>query len=229
MGSWWPGWRRSELCSYERGAGRAHADSSCPAMLMASAPESTQGHHRGCQYFRVTGIFNKLAFISSFPQCLKLLLFASNHGAGKLNRPHWFDYPFFTCWQVSASKPMFPNAVDLNPQWICCWFPAPAGQLKSFFRSPLREWLLNQWLVWGCLWVTLRPFPPSCVHHPTSAFTTLSQCSQPCPPTTPEVHSCLRMLFENQMKSFSIVGPHCSHINIDDRADGAFSSIHESD
>lgn len=86
------------------------------------------------------------------------------------------------CRHVSSSKLMFPNSVDINLQWICCWFPATAGQLKSFCRSPLPKWLLINGYC-EIVWVTGLS-PPSCMHHPTSAFTAFSQCSQPCPPTT---------------------------------------------
>lgn len=60
--------------------------------------------------------FQQIGFYFFFSSVLKLLLFASNHGAEKLNRAHWFDYPFFMCQRVSSSKLMFPNSVDINLQ-----------------------------------------------------------------------------------------------------------------
>lgn len=80
-------------------------------------------------------------------------------------------------------SPCFPSSWSkspLNLSLVSCH----AGQLKSFCRSPLPEWSLSQWILWICSWATFRPFPPSCMHRPTSPFTALSQCSQPCPPTT---------------------------------------------
>jgi len=46
------------------------------------------------------------------------MLFPWNHWVGKLNRSHRIDYPFWMCWYVSTSKPIFNNPVHLNLQWI---------------------------------------------------------------------------------------------------------------
>lgn len=144
-----------------------------------------------------------------------------------LTGPHWFDYLFFVCQHVSTSKPMFPNPVDLNLQWICCWFSATDHQLKSFCRSPLSKGLLNQWILWICYGSHTGLFLPHmrlshfCIHCPRPMFSTSSSHN---PQKSTLVWGCCS---KSQMKNFSIVGPHWGYINIGSRADGAVTSVHK--
>lgn len=144
-------------------AGRAHADTAVQPCWWP-VPLRVNVHRRGCQYFPVNGIFNKAAFILLFLSAKNCCNLPLTMGPKKLNRLHWFDYPFFMCQHVSTSTPMFPNPVDLNLQWICCWFSATVCQLKSFCRSPLSKELLNQWISKICLRVMHRPLSPLCMH-----------------------------------------------------------------
>jgi len=211
MGSWWPGWSRLELCSYVRGGRQSWQQLSSHAV--ASAPESWCASQR-MSVFLLTGIFNKLAFISSFPQCLKLLLFASNHGAGKLNRPHWFDYPFFICWHISASWSKSP--VNLLLVSCHCWSAEVILQKST-------SWMVIKSMDIVRLFLSHTQVFPSLLHAPSHFCIHSSQAVFSVLPSHNPQKSTLGWghRLKNQMKSFSILGPHCSHIHIDGRADGA--------
>jgi len=167
--------------------------------------------------------FQQIGFYC-IPQCKNLMLFASNHGVGKLNRSHMIDYPFFMCWHVSNSQPMFNNPVHLNLQWISycfstmlfCW---------SHFAEVHFLMIIKTMNVVKLFMIYTQAFPSLIhVHLHLQLLASVLNLSLPQPT---DVHTCMRMLSEKQMKSFSIVVPHCSNINKYSRPFDEFSSVHK--
>lgn len=189
-------------------------------MLKASAPE------RWCASWRRTVFscdldFQKIGFYS-IPQCLNMMLFAWNHGVGKLNRSHRIDCSFFMWWHVSTSKPLFNNPVHLNLQWISYCFSTMLFCWSHFAEAHFLMIIKTMNIV--KLFIIYTQAFPSLMHALLHLQLSVSVLKLYLPQPT-EVHTCMMMLFEKQMKSFSRVVPHCSHINIDGRESDAFCSF----
>lgn len=151
------------------------------------------------------------------------MLFAWNHGVGKLNRSHRI-YPNFMCWHVSTSKPMFNNPVHLNLQWISycfstmllCWGHFAEVHFLMIIKTMN---VVKLFMIYTLAFPSLKHV---LLHLQLSASVLNLSLPQPT-----EVHTCMRMLSEKQMKSFSIVVPHCSNINKYSRPFDEFSSVHK--
>jgi len=152
------------------------------------------------------------------------MLFAWNHGGGKLNRSHRIEYPFFMCWHVSTSKPIFNNPVHLNLQWISYCFSTMLFCWSHFAEVHFLMIIKTMNVVKFFMIYTLAF--PSLKHVLLHLQLSASVLNLSIPQPT-DVDTCMRMLSEKQMKSFSIVVPHCSNINIDSRPFDEFSSVHK--
>lgn len=128
------------------------------------------------------------------------------------------------CWHVSTSKPVFNNPVHLNLQWINYCFST-----KLFFWSHFAEvhfLMIIKAVNIVKLFMSYTVSFPSLIHVLLHLQLSASVVNLSLPQPT-EVHTCMMMLSEKQMKSFSRVVPQCSNLNIDSRPCDEFSFVHK--